>query len=317
MKLMRTAAIDRGETGNLGFAGIAFNTTNYLYDGVNSIMEMDSAGNVLARYLARQEVDQPLAEFRSATANYYEADGLGSVTSLSNPTATLANAYAYDSFGKLTVSTGAVLNPFQYTGREFDPETGIYEYRARYFDPTVGRFISEDPIRFRGGANFYRYVANNPMDFRDPLGLCPPANPLVPANPCNSAGGAPDPSVYQAKGQEAQSNAVLDFYYLSEFMRGRSLDAQVQYGGSPAYANYAFGVYMSAAGYTLDQALSGADIIAEHFSHYPASTTMDPNHTFTPMVNVMNITYGFNAQRSGTLCKTGGGPVATGGGNAF
>jgi len=64
------------------------------------------------------------------------------------------------------------VNPFQYTARESDPETGLYYYRARYYDPAAGRFLSEDPIRFFGGHNFYRYVRNGPTDFRDPLGLC-------------------------------------------------------------------------------------------------------------------------------------------------
>ncbi|HXZ79439.1 MAG TPA: hypothetical protein VEG30_05870 [Terriglobales bacterium] len=59
---------------------------------------------------------------------------------------------------------------------------------------------------------------------------------------------------------------------------------------------------MSAAGYMLDQALSGADFIAQHFSKYPANTTMDPNHHLTPMVNVMNFAYGYNAHQNGTLC---------------
>jgi len=65
-------------------------------------------------------------------------------------------------------------NPFQYTGREFDLETGIYEYRVRYYDQTVGRFISEDPIRFKAGTNFYSYVKNNPVQFTDPTGLYNP-----------------------------------------------------------------------------------------------------------------------------------------------
>ncbi len=75
----------------------------------------------------------------------------------------LANTYAYDSFGKLTASTGTLANPFQYTGREFDQETGNYFYRARYYDQNVGRFISEDPLGFKGGdPNFYGYVLNSP-----------------------------------------------------------------------------------------------------------------------------------------------------------
>ena len=61
--------------------------------------------------------------------------------------------------------------PFQYTAREFDSEAGLYYYRARYYDSTIGRFISEDPIRFRGGNDFYVYVSNDPADATDALGL--------------------------------------------------------------------------------------------------------------------------------------------------
>ena len=146
-------------------------TTNYLYDGFNLLEEVDASVNALARYAQELNVDRPLSMLRSGTPSYYELDGLGSVTSLSNSAGALVNTYTYDSFGKRTASTGTLLNPFQYTGREFDPETGIYEYRARYYDPTVGRFKSEDPIRFKGGINFYGYVGNNPINRTDPDGM--------------------------------------------------------------------------------------------------------------------------------------------------
>ncbi len=70
----------------------------------------------------------------------------------------------------------ALTNPFQYTARESDTETGLYYYRARYYDPSVGRFLSEDSIRFDGGANFYGYVGNDPGLLTDPYGAapCPP-----------------------------------------------------------------------------------------------------------------------------------------------
>ena len=71
----------------------------------------------------------------------------------------------------MTASNGTFANPLQYTGRELDPETGLLFYRARYFDPADGRFISEDPIGFAGGENFYRYVKNAPTLSIDPLGL--------------------------------------------------------------------------------------------------------------------------------------------------
>jgi len=147
-------------------------TTNYLYDGVNSLEKVDNGGNVSARYTQTRGIDEPLSELRSGTTSYYDEDGLGSVTSLSNGSGALANTYSYDSFGNLTTSTGTITSPFRYTARELDSETGIYEYRARYFDPTVGRFISEDPFRFAAGMNFFAYVHNNPLGLADPTGLC-------------------------------------------------------------------------------------------------------------------------------------------------
>jgi hypothetical protein len=64
----------------------------------------------------------PLAMLRGSTISYYEADGLGSVTSLSNSAGALAQTYTFDSFGKQTASTGKLSNPFRYTAREFDSE---------------------------------------------------------------------------------------------------------------------------------------------------------------------------------------------------
>ena len=72
---------------------------------------------------------------RSSTTSYYQADALGSITSLSNGAGALAQTYTFDSFGNQTASSGSVTNPFQYTGREFDTETSLYYYRARYYDP--------------------------------------------------------------------------------------------------------------------------------------------------------------------------------------
>ena len=147
-------------------------TTNYLYDGNNLVEEVDQSGNVLARFTQSANIDEPLSALRGGTTSYYQQDGLGSVTSLSNSAGALANTYTYDGFGKLTASSGTLPNPFQYTGREFDPETGIYQYRARYLDQNTGRFISQDPAGYKAGMNVYRYARNNPIVFADPSGLC-------------------------------------------------------------------------------------------------------------------------------------------------
>jgi RHS repeat-associated protein len=144
---------------------------DYLYDGVNVLAETDQSGNVLATYTGTEKVDEPLAELRSGTISYYDADGLSSISSLTNASGTIAATYTYDNFGNLSASTGTLSNPLRYTAREFDPEIGIYEYRARYYDQNVGRFISEDPLQFDGGDNFYAYTENNPVLYVDPFGL--------------------------------------------------------------------------------------------------------------------------------------------------
>ncbi len=146
-------------------------TSVYAYDGQNLIEETNLSGAVVARYAQTESVDEPLAMLRSSTTSYYHADGLGSVTSLSSSTGSLPQTYVYDSFGKLTASTGSLVNTFRYTGREFDTETNLQFSRARYFDQNAGRFVSEDPIRFKAGTNFYHYADNNPVVANDPLGL--------------------------------------------------------------------------------------------------------------------------------------------------
>jgi hypothetical protein len=111
-------------------------TSIFAYDGDNLGEEMNASGAVVARYTQGQNIDEPLAESASGATSYYEQDGLGSVTSLTNGSGALAQTYTFDSFGKLTNSAGSLTNPFQYTARESDPETGLYYYRARYYDPT-------------------------------------------------------------------------------------------------------------------------------------------------------------------------------------
>ncbi|MGB7071440.1 MAG: RHS repeat-associated core domain-containing protein, partial [Candidatus Sulfotelmatobacter sp.] len=145
-------------------------TSIFLYSGTNLLETVNGSGSEVASYAQTRNIDELLAELRASTADYYEADALGSITSLSNSSGTLANTYTYDSFGNLTASTGALRNYFQYTGREFDQETGAYYYRARYYDEQTGRFISEDPTKFKGGINFYPYVKNSSLNWRDPDG---------------------------------------------------------------------------------------------------------------------------------------------------
>ena len=148
-------------------------TSIYAYDGENMIEETSNGGAAVARYVQGLKIDQPLAMSRGGATSYYDADAPGSITSLSDASGALAQTYAFDSFGVQTGSSGSLTNPFRYTAREFDNETTLYYYRARYYNPQIGRFLNEDPTSFRGGINFYTYVRNGPITYTDPRGTCP------------------------------------------------------------------------------------------------------------------------------------------------
>lgn len=97
-------------------------------------------------------------------------DELGSVIALSDVNSEIVEQYSYDVFGAPnTVSD--MNNPYMFTGRRFDNETGLYYYRARYYNPDIGRFLQTDPIGYAAGLNLYTYVRNNPINLTDPFGL--------------------------------------------------------------------------------------------------------------------------------------------------
>jgi RHS repeat-associated protein len=80
----------------------------------------------------------------------------------------------HDSYGNPQATVESVVQPYRFTGREYDRDTGLYQYRAREYDPVTGRFLQEDPIWFDSGdMNVYRYTWNNPVMWRDPSGMSP------------------------------------------------------------------------------------------------------------------------------------------------
>jgi RHS repeat-associated protein len=96
-------------------------------------------------------------------------DHLGTTRALTDASGSPTSNLTYDSFGNVTV--GSAATRYTYTGREVDADTGLMYYRARWYDPNQGRFVSEDPIGFDGGINWYVYVVNRPLSYTDPLGL--------------------------------------------------------------------------------------------------------------------------------------------------
>jgi RHS repeat-associated protein len=115
-------------------------------------------------------VDDIFRRTDSAGARDFIRDALGSTLALADDTGVLTTQYTYDPYGRTTTTGASSANPFQYTGRENDG-TGLYYYRARYYGPDYGRFITSDPIGLRGGLNTYSYVHNNPLSRIDPTGL--------------------------------------------------------------------------------------------------------------------------------------------------
>ncbi len=171
----------------------------YVYDNEDIILEVlerTQNGNTTTTttaYTHGPGIDEPLSLTRDGQTWYYHADGLGSITSITDSAQAVVNRYAYDSFGS-PKSAETIRNAYAYTGREYDSETGLYYYRARYYDPEAGRFVSKDPIGFAGGdvnvygyvdsvgkplteTNLYLYANANPVTYTDPLGLFP----VVPA----------------------------------------------------------------------------------------------------------------------------------------
>ena len=138
----------------------------YLYENGKIVLEeagngTETARNVYGIYLLSRE---------TADGDYtYRFNGHGDVIALTDSTGTVVASYYYDPFGVITEETGEVTNPFRYVGEYYDQETGMVYLRARYYDPSIGRFISEDPIR--DGYNWYVYCSNNPIMYIDPLGL--------------------------------------------------------------------------------------------------------------------------------------------------
>jgi RHS repeat-associated protein len=147
-------------------------TKRYLYEGDNLFMELDNSGAPVVEY-AYWGLDNPHSMLKGGQTYYFVRDPVGgSVKGLVRHSDNSVQAqYGYTMFGYPDGTTiDNVGNTLQFAGREFD-ETGLYYNRARYYDPLIGRFISEDPIGLEGGVNLYAYAGNDPANSRDPMGM--------------------------------------------------------------------------------------------------------------------------------------------------
>jgi RHS repeat-associated protein len=140
--------------------------TSFLFDGVNSVQELISASPVANILTAG--IDEVLLRTDMSGNWNLLSSAPGSTLALADNMGILQTQYTYEPFGNSSIVAGS--NPTQYAGRENDGN-GLYYYRARYYAPGLGRFISEDPIGIAGGLNVYRYSSDNPINNIDPFGL--------------------------------------------------------------------------------------------------------------------------------------------------
>lgn len=143
-------------------------TTNYLYDGLDAVQE--TQGTTVNPILTGGGIDQRYARNETSGRTYFLTDQLGSTRLLTDTSGAVVQRYDYDPYGVTTQTSAGITNPYQYTGREKD-QSGLYYYRARYYQPGWARFISEDPIQLAAGPNSYMYVRGKPLSSVDPLGL--------------------------------------------------------------------------------------------------------------------------------------------------
>jgi len=131
------------------------------------------------RYVPGPAIDEPIARVRdTGNTTYFHTNRQGSVIAMSGTSGALSEGpFTYSPYGVCTsggLACPASGIPYRYTGRRFDPETGLYYYRARYYAPDDtrgGRFYQTDPVGYTADLNLYAYVGNDPTDREDALGL--------------------------------------------------------------------------------------------------------------------------------------------------
>lgn len=163
---------------------VAGGATNWMvYDGFQVVAEVDNAGNLKKSYVYGASIDSPISmtSFGTTTNTYYFIkDHLGSTLALTDARGIIVESYRYDAWGRVLgiydgggtqIDESALGNRILWMGREYSARSSLYYFRARWYDPAIGKWISSDPIGVSGGVNQYVFCANNPVNKVDPFGL--------------------------------------------------------------------------------------------------------------------------------------------------
>lgn len=136
------------------------------------VAEYNGAGTLQRRYVHGSGADQPLLWYEggavsSATRRSLQVNYQGSIDSVADASGNLIGINSYDDYGRPGANN---IGSFQYTGQVWLPELGIYYYKARMYDPRLGRFLQPDPVGYTDDLDLYAYVENDPIDGKDPAG---------------------------------------------------------------------------------------------------------------------------------------------------
>lgn len=148
--------------------------TRFVYGGSQHLVDYDGSGNLLARYVYGEGLDEPLlvVDDNEAVVAYLHHDRLGSIIAVTDSQGDVTSSNKYMPWGEGTVSGST----FGFTGQRYDVETGLYYFKNRYYSPTLGRFLQPDPLLYQDTLNTYVYGRNNPLSLADPYGLSADVN---------------------------------------------------------------------------------------------------------------------------------------------